>query len=151
MRLSYLLLGLSLLACCNSGTTGSGSHQDNTTAQTQSKMSSEIFKQNLIVILSEKLDENSNRMHLQDYIRDRKSFIPVFTSMGKFNESTQGQVKNQVIEIKGLLLLSILHGNETLRVNPGLKDETDFKAGDLARKYATEITDMNTKIIRNQK
>jgi hypothetical protein len=151
MKFIHILLALSLLACGNSGTNGSASQQESAKAQILPKMSSEIFRQNVIVILSERLDEKSSRIHIQDYIRDGKSFIPVFTSMEKFNESTQNQVRNQVIEIKGLLLLSILNGNETLRVNPGLKDETDFNARELARKYANEITEMNNKIISNQK
>lgn len=102
-------------------------------------MQDSIFKDKVIVILSQELDLNSNLINIQDYIHEGKSFIPVFTSIEKFNESTKGQVTNKKIEINGILLLSILNGTETIHVNPGLFDETIFQSVELKKKYKIEI------------
>lgn len=92
-----------------------------------------------VIILSEELNDNSSAINIQDYIENGKSFIPIFSSIEKFNESTKGNIKNQKIEIDGIFLLSILNGNETLKLNPGLEDETVFKSESLIKKYSEKI------------
>lgn len=109
-------------------------------------MNDEIFKNKVIIILSEELEGKSNNINIQDYVQNGISFIPVFTSIENFNESTKGQVKNPKVEIDGVFLLSILQGKELLRVNPGLKSETDFNAGDLIKKFTPEIVKINAKM-----
>lgn len=99
----------------------------------------EIFLGKVVIILSEELNENSSAINIQDYMENGKSFIPIFSSIEKFNESTKGNVKNPKIEIDGIFLLSILNGNETLKLNPGLKNETMFKTELLIKKYSEKI------------
>lgn len=92
------------------------------------------------IILANELDPKSNLMDVQDYIENGKSFIPVFSTPEKFKESTQGaDLGKKIIEINPYLLLSVTNGEETLRINPGLSDETYFKASDLKQIYKTEI------------
>lgn len=116
-----------------------------------SNMDNDIFKKNVIVILSDSLEGDSNKINIQDYIVNGKSFIPVFTSIEKFDKSTQGQVKNDKVEIKGIFLLSILKGNELLKVNPGLENEQEYNADKLIKKYSSEITEMNAEIEKLKK
>lgn len=106
---------------------------------THTKMDQAIFKNKVVIILAKELDDASNQINIQDFVQDGKPFIPVFTSLEKFDESTRGQLKNPKIEIDGVLLLSILHGNETLRVNPSLEDETFFPADALIAAYKEDI------------
>jgi hypothetical protein len=131
MKLRYILFTFTIIIACNNS---------------KDKVNDEIFKKKLIVILSQELEGNSNNINIQNYVQNGKSFIPVFTSKEKFQESTQGQIKNQKIEIDGIFLLSILHGNETLRINPGLIDEVDFDAGELIKNYSLDIARVNTEL-----
>ena len=99
----------------------------------------EVFLGKVVIILSEELKGNENLINIQDYVENGKSFIPLFSSIEKFNESTQGNVTNQKIEIDGIFLLSILNGTETLKLNPGLKDEVVFNSGKLKEKFSENI------------
>lgn len=144
MKTLYLVPIIFFLRCTN---VNKDSAQIKEVQSVENVMSNEdVFKHKVIVILSEGLDINSNKLNIQDYIQDGKSFIPIFSSMEKFNESTQGQVKNEKIEIDGFLLLSVLKGNETLKLNPGLKDEFSFDAFTLIKKYSSEIKKKNADI-----
>lgn len=105
-------------------------------------MTDEIFKKNVIIILSSELDMKSNIINVQDYIVNGKSFIPVFTSMDKFNESTKGAVKNTKIEINGMFFLSLLKGNEELHVNPSLEDELIINSAELIKRHDTRIKEV---------
>ncbi|MGL5111098.1 MAG: hypothetical protein ACRC6O_00515, partial [Flavobacterium sp.] len=71
----------------------------------------------------------------------------------KFNESTKGNIKNQKIEIDGIFLLSLMNGKETLKLNPGLSDEENFKAEILIKKYSEEIEKMKIEMenLKNRK
>jgi hypothetical protein len=140
MKLKYLFFSLAFVAC-------NKAHKENTlmpvTIDSVSNMDNDMFKKKVVIILSDSLRGDSSTINIQDYVVDGKSFIPVFTSMAEFDASTQGQVKEDKIEIDGILLLSILKGNETLKTNPGLESEKDYKADELIRKYSLEIADLN--------
>ncbi len=111
-----------------------------------SKMEEDIFLKKVIIILSAELNKTSSAINIQDYIANGKSFIPFFSSVEKFNESTKGMVKNPKIEIDGILFLSMLNGTETLKLNPGLNDEMTFKSSELKNKYSSEIEQFNLKM-----
>jgi len=101
----------------------------------------------ITIILTEKPDMNSNKMNIQDFIVDGKSFIPAFSSKEKFTQSTGGtDLGKPVIEVNPYLFLSMLSGNETVRMNPSLADDTYFKAADLKSIYSEEIKDLSTKM-----
>ena len=106
-----------------------------------------MFKSKVIVILSQELVGNSRAINIQNYVENGLSFIPVFTTNEKFIESTKGQdIGKPKIEIDGIFLLSILNGNETLRVNPRLKDEQYYRASDLISRYKTEIENLKIQL-----
>src|SRR5258708_3139157 len=138
MKLFYLFFVIIIAGCSNSSKDRPYDNVNNKDQNT-STMIDEIFKKKVIIILSQDLEGNSKQINIQDYIQNGKSFIPVFTSFKKFEESTKGAVKNHKIEIDGIFLLSILHGNETLKVNPGLSDEIELQSSELIKKYNSEI------------
>ena len=111
----------------------------------------EIFKNKVIVFLSKEPDLKSNILDIQDFIENGKSSIPVFTSTEKLTESTQGaELPFPKYQIDGLFLLSIMSGNEMLRVNPTLSDEAFFKASDLKEYYKVEIEKLMEKMKTEQ-
>jgi len=99
------------------------------------------------IILSHELDPKSKILNVQDYIENGKSFIPIFSSPEKFKESTKGaDLGKKIIEINPYLLLSVLSGKETLRINPTLSDETYFNASDLKQIYKSQIESFLAKL-----
>jgi hypothetical protein len=99
------------------------------------------------IILASELDTTSKNIDIQDYIENGNSFIPVFSSPDKFKESTKGaDLGKKIIEINPFLFLSILNGRETLRINPGLSDETYFNASELKQIYKMEIESLLAKM-----
>lgn len=131
------MICISIFGGCNSKP--DANHTNTESSNPNGSINDNLFKGKLIIILAEKLDKTSRKIVAQDYVQNGISFIPIFSSLEKFNESTQGQVTQDKIEIDGFFLLSILKGNETLRLNPSLNDEQDFQAKNLIEKYKTEI------------
>ncbi|MFN8283388.1 MAG: SseB family protein [Chitinophagales bacterium] len=117
LKIYYLVLLLAV-SCSHPTKKNKETNLDQQTNDT--KMNHDLFKKKVVILPAKGLDESSNQINIQDFVQDGKSFIPVFTSIDKFDESTRGQLKNPKIEIDGVLLLSILHGDETLRINPSL-------------------------------
>jgi hypothetical protein len=92
------------------------------------------------IILAGEIDTKSKNINVQDYIENGKSFIPVFSTLDKFKESTKGvDLGKKIVEINPYLFLSILNGKEILRLNPTLSDETYFNTSDLKQIYKLEI------------
>lgn len=99
-----------------------------------------IFTGKIIVILAEPLDPQSQTLHLQDYRRGETSFLPVFTSLEKFRQSTGGaDLGRPVIEMDGVLFASLMNGSETIVVNPALEDALEVSAADLRSALSAEI------------
>jgi len=95
----------------------------------------EVFSDEIILILSEPLNKNSNILNIQNYDYNGISFIPIFTSEERLKESLNGhKLENEVIKIKGSYFCSLLLGNENITINPDLSDEI--------RTSATEIKDL---------
>ena len=141
MKSTYLLSILSLFSCNNV-------KKESIPKQSEPQLkvihaNEEIFFGKVVIILSEELNDTSSSLNIQNYIENGKSFIPIFSSIEKFNQSSNGTIKNPKIEIDGIFLLSILKGNETLKLNPGLEDETTFKAELLIEKYSKKIGKLN--------
>ena len=151
MKLIYLILFLAFISCNNS-------KKEIVEKEIEKKMQTtnqndEIFLGKIVIILSEELEGKSSVINIQDYIENGKSFIPVFSSIEKFNESTKGNIKNQKIEIDGIFLLSLMNGTETLKLNPGLNDEENFKAEILIKKYSEKIKKLKIEMenLKNRK
>lgn len=139
MKLIYLLLLFTSLISCNKHTNEIVTNEIKPKLENTEK-NDEVFLGKVVIILSEELKGNENLINIQDYVENGKSFIPIFSSIEKFNESTQGNITNESVEIDGIFLLSILNGTETLKLNPGLDDEMVFNSGKLKETYSENIT-----------
>jgi len=65
-------------------------------------------------------DEQSHSITIQDFIRDGRPFLPVFTDEAAFKTQIKGSgFEDQGVEINTDLFLSIMRGGEQLVVNPG--------------------------------
>jgi len=87
----------------------------------------------IVVVLAEDPDPKSNTLTLQDYHRDGRSFIPIFRSKESFQQSTRGGVKKPTYQIDRRLFISMLHGPETVILDPGLPDEIVTSGEELKR------------------
>ena len=106
-----------------------------------------IFNEKLTVILVEEPDSNSSSLHLQDYVMNGVSFIPVFTSKEEFTASTGGvDIMKPLMEVNGMVFLSLLKGQEIIKVNPSLSNEKTFQASDLILKYQTRVDSVKNKL-----
>ena len=106
----------------------------------ESREIDQVFSQKITVILVNKPDSNSNMIQLQDYVVNGNSFIPVFTSKENFKASTGGvDIGKPLMEINGFVFLSLLEGNETIKVNPALSNELTISANELLLKYQEKI------------
>ena len=144
MKMYFILIFIAFISCNNS--TKQNPIEKSLTKTEMTKETDDLFQGNLVVILSEELKDDSNTITLQDYIENGKSFIPIFSTIDKFNESTKESVKNPKIEINGMFLLSLLKGNETLRLNPGLENEKYYNAEELLENYSEDIQKLKTKM-----
>ena len=111
--------------------------------QLEANPSMDVFKKMIVIFLSKEPDMDSNILDIQDFNENGKSFIPFFTSLESLKESTQNaDLPYVVFDIDGLLFLSIMEGEEILRMNPTLKDDTYFKASDLKAHFDMDIKKM---------
>ncbi len=146
MKLPNLSIAFAFVVIGGVGIVGCQGQIKSDTIKTN-KNTAEMFKSKVIVILSKPLDKDSYAINIQDYVENGKSFIPVFTTKEKFTESTNGaDLGKPTIEIDGILLLSMMKGSKTLRVNPRLVDEQNLKASELMSQYKTEIEQLNAKL-----
>ncbi len=158
LKILLLINSYSLLISCSSepseknmfsSITDTLAGQNKKGAESTGIKTNQIFKGKVIVILSEKLNKDSTNLHLQDYEQNGKSFIPFFTSIENYNESTKGQIINEKIEIDGIFLLSVLKGDVTLRQNPSLKDDREYNLKSLQEEYSKEIENIKSKMGSN--
>lgn len=92
----------------------------------------EIFSDQIILILAEPLQKNTDIIQIQNYEANDILFIPVFTSAEKLKESLHGhKLENEVINIKGTYFCSLLGGDEVIIINPDLPDEIRTSAVEL--------------------
>ncbi len=99
-----------------------------------------FIRSNLVVILAEELKGDSTSIKLLDFKDESGSFIPVFTSKEKYNESSQGnKLGKGIIEISGMLMISIMNDNDRIRLNPGLKDDAFYEVKEIKARFKKEI------------
>lgn len=73
-----------------------------------------------IVVIGWWTDESSNKIVLQDFVRDGDRFIPIFSNEDRFRAETTGSgFESKGLVIKRHILHSILRGDEVLVLNPG--------------------------------
>ena len=69
----------------------------------------------------------SSSIHIQDFIMNGKSYIPVFTSTDKAKEQLKGTpYTNKLVEFKVEFLADLMTGNETIIVNPADNEDLRF-------------------------
>jgi hypothetical protein len=69
----------------------------------------------------------SKKINIQDFVRNGKSFIPVFSDQQHFKDETRGSgFDSKGISIDGNLFASLLKGDELLVMNPGSKSPIDI-------------------------
>ena len=74
----------------------------------------------MVVIVARWDDEQSQNITIQDFIRDEKPFIPVFTDEAAFKTQIKGSgFEDQGVAINTDMFFSIMRGGERLIVNPG--------------------------------
>jgi hypothetical protein len=145
----HLLFLLFLSISCNDRETAFVKGQNKIESKSKNNQNTEMFKSKVIIILSKNPIGDSYLINIQDYVENGLAYIPVFSTKEKFTKSTKGvDIGKQIIEIDGLFLLSLLNGNETLRINPRLEDEEYYKASELISKYKTEIDSLKVKMAR---
>jgi hypothetical protein len=114
---------------------GASTGRDNAMTSLESTLRSTIPAR-LTILLAEKPDLDGDTLRVQDYVRDGKSFIPVFDSPEALRASTAGvELGRQALEIDRALLASVLTGNETLVLNPGMRSELTFSAAEFRRAF----------------
>lgn len=124
--LSIVAVGLFLTACMKSKPE---------TASTREALIRSNVPPMVLVILADQPELKSNILTLQDYHRDGRSFIPIFHSKESFHDSTQGGISKPIYEIDRRLFVSILHGSETVILDPGLLSEIIMTGDDLKRNF----------------
>lgn len=99
-----------------------------------------FLKGHVLIILAEKLNKDSSNLKVQDYIDDKGSFIPVFTSMDDYKESSKGNdLGKGLLDVKAFFLLSILNDSDRILKNPGLPDQEYFDVKELKLKFKSDI------------
>jgi SseB protein N-terminal domain len=82
-----------------------------------------------VVIIATWTSGKSKKINIQDFVRNGKSFIPVFSDQQHFKDETRGSgFEAKGISIDGKLFASLLNGDELLVLNPGSKSPVDIQA-----------------------
>ena len=108
MKTSTLLLGLALLAV------------PVRPAFAEKSVTEQASLGQKVVIIARVGPPESRDIAIQDFTINGEKVIPIFSDEAAFKQQTQGsKLRDQGIEIDVGLLLSMLHGDEILMLNPG--------------------------------
>ncbi len=76
--------------------------------------------------------KDAKDINVQDFMRNGKSFIPIFQDQKHFETETKGSgFEKKGVSIDANMLASIMKGTETLVLNPGSKTPIDIAASEL--------------------
>jgi hypothetical protein len=85
-----------------------------------------------VVIIASWPSTQGKTLTIQDFVRDGRSFIPVFSTQERFKAETKGSgFEDKGVSIDGNLFASILKGSELLILNPGSPTPVQFHAQEL--------------------
>lgn len=85
-----------------------------------------------VVIIATWTSGASKTLNVQDFMRNGKSFIPIFSDQQHFKSETKGSGYEQKgVSIDANMMASLLKGHETLVLNPGSKSPLDIPAKEL--------------------
>ena len=93
----------------------------------------ELMKGHVVIIATWK-SKDAKDISIQDFMRNGKSFIPLFSDKQHFESETKDSgFEKKGVSIDANMLASILKGTETLVLNPGSKTPIDIQASELKR------------------
>ena len=82
-----------------------------------------------IFIIATWSDPKSKVISVQDFIKNGKSYIPIFSDEAHFETETKGSgYETKGVSIDAHLMGSLLRGDETLILNPTSKQPIEFTA-----------------------
>ena len=85
-----------------------------------------------VTIIASWSSPESTAITIQDFIRDGQSYIPLFSMEAEFKAEAAGSPYEQKgVSIDANLFFSMLHGSETLILNPRSETPVTFSAQDL--------------------
>ncbi len=93
-----------------------------------------------VVIIATWTSGASKKINIQDFMRNGKSFIPIFSDQQHFKDETRGSAfDGKGVSIDANMLASLLKGDETLVLNPGSKSPVDIQAKELKALIDTSV------------
>lgn len=93
-----------------------------------------------VVVIGGWDDEKGHDLHLQDFIINGESFIPIFSDESIFKREAAGSgFEKKGVSIDRNLLISILNDEQMLLLNPG-SDSLRMRRVDLARGLQAVLT-----------
>ena len=93
-----------------------------------------------VVIIATWTSGASKKINIQDFMRNGKSFIPIFSDQQHFKDETRGSAfDGKGVSIDANMLASLLKGDETLVLNPGSKSPVDIQAKELKAQIDTSV------------
>ena len=73
-----------------------------------------------VVVIARWSDPGDNKITLQDFVQEGRSFIPIFSDEGEFRRQVAGSgFEDQGVAIRTATLADILRGDEFLILDPG--------------------------------
>jgi SseB protein N-terminal domain len=85
-----------------------------------------------VVIIASWTSGTSRSIKVQDFVRNGKSFVPIFSDQQHFKDETKGSgFESKGVSIDANMLASIIKGDETFVLNPGSKTPVDIHAKEL--------------------
>lgn len=106
----------------------------NAAAKSSSKKTEllQVLVKGHVIIIATWTSGASKKINIQDFMRNGKSFIPVFSDQQHFKDETRGSgFGEKGVSIDANMLASLLKGDETLVLNPGSKSPLDIQAREL--------------------
>lgn len=85
-----------------------------------------------IIVIGGWEDANSRSLRLQNFVANGESFIPIFSNEAGFKQQVQGSgFEDAGLVIERDLLVSMLHGDELLVLDPGGPNPVKLRKADL--------------------
>jgi len=85
-----------------------------------------------IIVIGGWDDDSGRSLRLQNFVANGESFIPIFSDEASFRQQVQGSgFEDAGIAIDRNLLVSVLHGDELLVLDPGGPSPVKLRKADL--------------------
>ena len=85
-----------------------------------------------VVIIATWTSGTSKTINIQNFIRNGKPFVPIFSDQKHFKDETKGSgFESKGVSIDANMLASIIKADDVLVLNPGSKTPVDIQAKEL--------------------